>query len=53
MFADKTSNIYKLDTDEYEKITTEAVASTYKKVLDKINDQINREGKRVTETKPH
>ena len=53
MFADKTSNFYKLDTDEYEKITTEAVASTYKKVPDKINDQINTESKRVTETKPH
>ena len=40
-FADKTSNIYKLDTDEYKKITTEAITSTYKKVPDKINDKMN------------
>ena len=44
VFADKTSNIYKLDTDEYKKLTTEAVTSTYKKIPDKINDKINTEG---------
>ena len=32
VFPDKSSNIYKLDTDKYEKLTTEAVTSTYKKV---------------------
>ena len=31
VFADKTSNIYKLDTDEYKKLTTEAVTSTLQK----------------------
>ena len=51
VFADKTSNIYKLDTDEYKKLTTEAVTSTYKKVPDKINDKINTEGKRIMENK--
>ena len=51
IFADKTSNIYKLDTDEYRKLTTEVVTSTYKKVPDKINEKINTEGKRITENK--
>ena len=51
VFADKTSNIYKLDTDEYKKLTTETVPSTYKKVPDKINDKINTEGKRIMENK--
>ena len=51
VLADKTSNIYKLDTDEYKKLTTEAVTSTYKKVPDKINDKINTEGKRIMENK--
>ena len=30
VFTDKTSNIYKLDTDEYKELATEAVTSTYK-----------------------
>ena len=51
VFTDKTSNIYKLDTDEYKKLTTEAVTSTYKKVPDKINNKINTEGKRIMENK--
>ena len=51
VFADKTSNIYKLDTDEYKKLTTEAITSTYKKVPDKISDKINTEGKRIMENK--
>ena len=45
---DETSNIYKSYTDEYKKLTTGAVTSTYKKVPDKINDKINTEG-----AKPH
>ena len=32
VFPDKSSNIYKLDTDKCKKLTTEAVTSTYKKV---------------------
>ena len=32
VFPNKSSNIYKLDTDKYKKLTTEAVTSTYKKV---------------------
>ena len=51
VFADKTSNIYKLDTDEYKKLRTEAITSTYKKVPDKINDKINTEGKRIMKNK--
>ena len=40
-----------LDTDEYKKLTTEAVTSTLKKVLDKINDKINTDGKRIMKNK--
>ena len=47
----ETSNIYKSYTDEYKKLTTGAVTSTYKKVPDKINDKINTEGKRIMENK--
>ena len=45
------SNIYKLDTCEYKKLSTEAVTSTYKKVPDKISDKINTEGKIIMKNK--
>ena len=51
VFADKTSNIYKLNTDEYKNLTIEAVTSTYKKVSDEINNKVNTEGERTTENK--
>ena len=50
-FADKMSNIYKLNTDAYKKLTTEADTSTYKKVPDKTNEKINTEGKKIMENK--
>ena len=37
--------------DEFKKLTTEAITSTYKKVPDKINNNINTEGKRIMENK--
>ena len=49
VLAAKTSNVYKLDTNEYKKLTTEAVTSTIKKVPDKINYKINTESKRIME----
>ena len=49
--ANKRYNIYKLDIDEYKKLTTEAVTSTYKKISDKINYKINIERKRIMESK--
>ena len=45
--ANKRYNIHKLDIDEYKKLTTEAIASTYKKIPNKINDKINIERKRI------
>ena len=51
VFADKTFRTYKLDTDKYKKLTTEAVISFYKMVPGKINDKINTAGKRITENK--
>ena len=50
-FADKTSNISKLDTDECKNLTTGALISTYQKVPDKINDKIKTEGTRIMENK--
>ena len=51
VFPDKTSNIHKIDTDEYKRLTTEAITSTYKKVPDKTDDKINTESKRIIENK--
>ena len=47
VFADKTSNIYKLDTDEYKKLTTETVTSTYKKVPNKTNEKLTEKAKEL------
>ena len=43
VFADKTSNIQKLDKDEYKTLTTGSITSTHKKVPNKINTKINRQ----------
>ena len=43
--------MYKLDTNEYKKLTTEALTSTYKKAPDKINDKINSEDRKIMENK--
>ena len=50
VFAIKTCNICKVDTDEYEKLTTQAVTSTYKIVPHKINDKVNIENKMIMES---
>ena len=50
-FADKTSNIYKLKKDNYENIVTNAITTSYKKVSNKIQDQINQKGKEIIKDK--
>ena len=49
VFADKTWNIYQIEKDEYKKLTTDAITSTYKKVHDKITNKVNADGKKKIE----
>ena len=51
IFADKTSNIYQIEKDEYNKLTTDAVTSTYKMIPDKISYKGNADGKKIIENK--
>ena len=45
--ADKTSNMYKLDKEQYTKLVTEAVTKTYKISHQKISNVINIKGKEI------
>ena len=45
--ADKTSNMYKLTKEEYNKMLKNAITSTYKKTNNNIKTKINSEGKRI------
>ena len=49
IFADKASNIYQIEKDKYNKLTTVAITSTYKKTPDKISIKINADGNKVIE----
>ena len=51
VFADKTSNIYKIKTNKYNKLTTDAITSTNKKIPDKISNKVNADGKEIIENK--
>ena len=51
VFADKTSNIYQIEKDEYNKLTIDAITSAYKKVSDKISNKVNVNGKKIIENK--
>lgn len=46
-FADKTSNLYTLPKENYNKLHNNAVTSTYKKVNMNIHHRINSEGKKI------
>ena len=46
VFADKTSNIYQIENDEYNKLTTDTITSTYKKVPNKISNKVNADRKK-------
>ena len=46
-FADKTTNIYRLTREEYEKILNDSIATTYKKASNNIKKNINTAGKQV------
>ena len=51
VFVDKTSNIYQIEKDEYNKLTTDAITTAYKKVSDKIRNKVNADGKKIIENK--
>ena len=51
VFTDKTSNIYQIEKDEYNKLTTDGITSAYKKVSDKISNKVNADGKKIIENK--
>ena len=44
-FAGNTSNIYKVPKEQYEKLVNNAITTSYKKVSQKTQDQINDQGK--------
>ena len=50
-FADKTSNIYKVPKEEYEKLLNNAITTSYKKVSKKTQDQINNQGNNILKNK--
>ena len=51
VFADKTSNIQQTEKNEYNKLTTDAITSAYKKASDKISNKVNADGKKIIENK--
>ena len=46
-FADKTSHVYKVPKEQYEKLLNNAITTSYKKVSRKTQDQINNQGKTI------
>ena len=46
-FADKTTNVYRLTREEYEKILNDSITATYKKANSSIKKKINVVGKQV------
>ena len=43
--------MYQIEKDKYNKLTTDAITSTYKRVPDKISNKINADGKKIKENK--
>ena len=50
IFADKTSNIYSMSKEIYDKILKENVTKTYHKAPSKLEDCINLEAKNISKT---
>ena len=45
--ADKTSNMYRISKEEYNKMRRNAITSTYKKANENIKKRINEKGKEI------
>ena len=50
-FADKTSNMYRLTKEQYDKLIMNSITSTYKKANSNIKKQINKAGKNLMRDK--
>ena len=50
-FADKTSNLYKLKKEQYQKMLNDSITTTYKKASDSIPNKINTDGKKLMKDK--
>ena len=50
-FADKTSNLYKLKKEQYQKMLNDSITTTYKKASDNIHNKINTDGKKLMKDK--
>ena len=51
IFADKTSNMYRLTKEQYDKLIMNSITSTYKKANSNIKKQINKAGKNLMRDK--
>ena len=51
MFAGKTSNLYKLKKEQYQKMLNDSTTTTYKKPSDNIHNTINTDGKKIMKDK--
>ena len=45
--AEKTSNMYRISKEEYNKMRRNAITSTYKKANENIKKRINKKGKEI------
>ena len=50
IFADKTNNIYKMDTEHYEKLLKDNITKDYKKAPPKLEKSINLESKYIAKS---
>ena len=50
-FADKTSNLYKLKKEQYQKMLNDSIITIYKKASDNIHNKINTDGKKLMKDK--
>ena len=46
-FADKSSNMYRLKKEHYDKLMMNSITSTYEKANSNIKNQINKTGKNL------
>ena len=50
-FADKTSNLYKFKKEQYKKLLSDWITTTYKKAGGNIHNKINTDGKKLMKDK--
>ena len=50
-FADKSSNLYILKQEQYQKMLTDSIITTYKKASDNVHNKINTDGKKLVKDK--